>query len=455
MTGQLGVEKAVVPRLAAARPVSRRVLPDCLAIAAVLSLFPAVHDVKGMLTAPYALDEAWVAMSVRFPASDVLAVTSSSPVGWTLLLRLVPDTDYLRVVPLLFHLLCVPAAYLFARALRWPTAALGTIAGLAGALAVLLLPAQQIRHDLKQYTADAAVTLTLLALAAWTEGGWSRRRLGLLAALVPVGMVLSHATAIVTPAVFGGLMLAAAAARRWRRLADTAAAGLAAVGSVVAIYLSTSARGYNDAMKDYWADSMPSPAELPGHLAKQVGALSPAMGMPVPLVLVLLAGGVATIAARRRPATATAVVLLPLGAIILGVAEAYPLLELRTSHFLLVATAAVAGIGVAGAANAAASLASRSLPRVPRAPIAATLAGVLVGAFAVANLSWYRFDGDDPRVPVQTMTALEDIRSATSYVESHRTDRDVILVSGKARYGFVFYWTRGPVQRAPHDNGVG
>jgi hypothetical protein len=455
MTGQLAAEKADPPESTAAQPVGRRLLPDCLAIAAVLALFPVVHDVRGMLTASYSLDEAWVAMSVRFPVSDVLAVTSSTPVGWTLLLRPVPDTDYLRVVPFLFHLLGIAAAYLFARALAWRTTMTGRIAGLTCAGAVLLLPAQQIRHDLKQYTADAAVTLALLALAALTEGSWSRRRLGTLVALVPVGMAVSHVTAIVAPCVFVGFAITAAATRRWRRLAETAVAGSAAAACILGAYLAASARGNNRSLKDFWAANMPSAAELPGYLDKQADTLIPAMGAPAVLLLILLACGVATIAAHGRPAAATTVVLLPLAAVTLGVAKVYPLLELRTSHFLLVATAAVAGIGAAGAATTAADLAGRFHRRLPPTLVAAALTGVLLVGFAAANLSWYRFDGDDPRIPIRTMTALEDVRSATAYVRSHRAAQDVILVSGKARYGFVFYWDQDPVRRVPHGNAVG
>ena len=455
MTSQLMADDAPTPDLAATQPLRRRLLPDWLAIAAVLGLFPVVHDVRGMLIAPYSLDEAWVAMSVRFPVTDLMAVTSSTPAGWTLLLRLAPDADYLRLVPLAFHLLSVVAAYLFARALSWRTAALARIAGLGCAGAVLLLPAQQIRHDLKQYTADAAITLALLALAAWTEGGWSRRRLGILVALVPVGMAVSHVTAIVALCVFGGLTLTALAVKRWRRLAESAVAGLAAAASIVAVYLAVSARGNNGSLKDFWAANMPSLSALPGYLSRQVDALTPAMGAPAPLLLALLACGVATIAVHGRPAAATAVVLLPLAATTLGVAKAYPLLELRTSHFLLVAIAAVAGIGLAGAATAAADLARRWHPRVPHTAVAATISGALVAAFAASNISWYRFDGEDPRIPIRTMTALEDVRSAASYVESHRAARDVILVSGRGRYGFVFYWDQCPVRRVPHGNAVG
>ena len=38
---------------------------------------PVVHDVKTTLTAPYWLDEAWVALSVRFPLGDLPVTTSS------------------------------------------------------------------------------------------------------------------------------------------------------------------------------------------------------------------------------------------------------------------------------------------------------------------------------------------------------------------------------------------
>src|SRR5262249_26783056 len=85
------VEQVAPP--AQAPPVGRRDgLLDAAAVVALLALFPVVHDVPSLLHAPYFLDEAWVALSVRFPLSQLPLLTSSTPIGWSFLLRLVPDT---------------------------------------------------------------------------------------------------------------------------------------------------------------------------------------------------------------------------------------------------------------------------------------------------------------------------------------------------------------------------
>src|SRR5215470_6638881 len=47
-----------------------------------------VHDVGYLLRQPYWNDESWVAVTTRFPLTDLRATTSSTPIGWSVLLRL-------------------------------------------------------------------------------------------------------------------------------------------------------------------------------------------------------------------------------------------------------------------------------------------------------------------------------------------------------------------------------
>ncbi|MEU8184843.1 hypothetical protein AB0B85_08410 [Micromonospora sp. NPDC049044] len=421
----------------------------------MLALVAVVHDVKTMLTASYWLDEAWVALSVRLPLGDLPVTTASTPIGWTLLLRLVPDADYLRVVPLAFLCLGVVAAYGLGRLLRWPTRWLGIVAGFVCAMAVLLLPAQQVRHDLKQYTADAAVTVALLALGAWTEQTWSRRRLGVVAAVAATGIFVSHVTAIATPAVFGGLLLVTALQRQWARLRDVVVAGLGAMTVIVAVYFGISARGNNDAMREFWVGSFPTLTELPGYLSRQIDDLAPMLGASALVVGGLFIAGVVTLAWQGRPASAIAVLLLPVAVTTLGVGKFYPLLELRTSHFLLVATAAVAGLGVAGLAYGMAALVARGVPRVPSTVLTAAICAVLLMIFGINNGRWYRFDGNDPGFYF-TAIGVTDIRSATEYVNSHRSSNDAIVMNDLAWYGFAYYSRSDKVKLvAPADNTVG
>jgi hypothetical protein len=325
------------------------------------------------------------------------------------------------------------------------------LAGSVCALAVLLAPFQQLRHDLKQYTADAAVALVLLVLASRVEREWSRRRLAALVLAVPLGMLVSHPTAIVAGCVFGGLAVTLAARRQWRKLVECLAAGALALVAIATVYLTLSSRAGGAGMRSYWADFLPTLGELPDYLVRRTGTLWHLLGMPAAVLLGLVVCGVVTIARQGRPATAVAVVLLPLAAIALGVAQQYPLLDVRTSHFLLVVTLAVAGIGLCGAGLAIATV----LSPVGRTAIAAGICAVLLLGFAWANVQWYRFDGDEPDIPDKANYAIEDVRSATRYVAAHRDAGDVVVVSWSGRYGFLFYWPGEPIRWHPYANTVG
>src|SRR5829696_6963946 len=111
-----------------------------------------------LLSHAFWLDEAWVAASVRAPLRQLPMVSSSTPIGWALLLRLVPDVgppERLRLLPLAFAVAAVVAAYLLDRRL-------GRAQAVAAGLAAALAPSALRWPSLKQYTADAFVTLLLL-----------------------------------------------------------------------------------------------------------------------------------------------------------------------------------------------------------------------------------------------------------------------------------------------------
>src|SRR5579862_494595 len=63
-----------------------------------------VHHPVRMLTKPLWLDENWVAASIRAPLSEIIRVSSSTPLAFTLLLRLLPHQapSQLRLLPLIF-----------------------------------------------------------------------------------------------------------------------------------------------------------------------------------------------------------------------------------------------------------------------------------------------------------------------------------------------------------------
>jgi hypothetical protein len=272
---------------------------------------------------------------------------------------------------------------------------------------------------------------------------------------VPVGMLVSHTTAIMGACVFGGFVLVAAARRQWRRLGEAVVAGIAALVLIVTVYLSLSNRANTGGMKAFWAAYMPSPAQLPQYLVDNVHGLMPLFGMPGIILSALLVSGVLTIAVRGRPATAVAVVLLPLAMIVLGVAKIYPLLDNRTSYFLMTVVAAVAGIGMAGGALAVAELGRRVLGASRRLAVAAAFCALFVLLFAAVKIEWYRFDGSEPDVPAWTAIAMDDVRTPTNYVASNQRPGDVIVVNWLGRYGFAVYWHEGQVVRKPYPNTVG
>ncbi len=137
----------------AARPY---LIDICLAVVVGLAVL-LVHDVPYMLHHSLWVDEGWVADSVRARITLVPSMTSSTPLGWSLLLRLVPfgGPQRLRLVPLGFTMLAAAAGYLFGRELRLTRFATGILTGAA----VLLAPAMLLRDDLKQYTAEAFACL--------------------------------------------------------------------------------------------------------------------------------------------------------------------------------------------------------------------------------------------------------------------------------------------------------
>jgi hypothetical protein len=414
-------------------------IADATAAVLTVVLLLAVHDIPAMIRAHYWLDEAWVALSVRLPLADLPAATASTPLGWTALLRLVPGVERLRLLPFAFLVAAVLIAYAFGRSLGWASKPEGVLAGLAAAAGVIMLPAGHLRHDLKQYTADAAVALALITLLSVTERRWSRRRLAAIVAVIAVGMLISHPTAIMAICVASGLIITTLARRQWRRLVEALVTTAAAGAAVLLVYLGVTTRGRNQSLQSYWADYFPDLDDLGEYLGLRMSELQHFLGMPWPLLLVLAAAGVLVIARTGRPATAVALALLPLALVVLGVTGAYPLLDLRTSHFFLVLLATLAGLGVAGAAMAVARAFGRSRPG-PRTVAAAVVVVAVFLTFANANRDWLRLDDPDKKTPAHE-TAQGDIRAGVRYIEAHRQAGDVIVVNTLGSFGFALYWT--------------
>jgi hypothetical protein len=265
---------------------------------------------------------------------------------------------------------------------------------------------------------------------------------------------------LAVPAVFGGLVLATGVRRQWRQCRDTMVAALAGGALLLAVFVGVTGRNRNDVLRVFWQDYYPSAQDLPGYLVRRYDEHIALMGFVPTTLLVLLVVGVVFLFLHRNVAVGAAVLAVPVIAIGLGVARLYPLLDLRTSHFLLVTVQAVAGIGVGALVVGAARLVREVLDgarfaRPASAVVAAVLAVVALAGYAGNNRVWYRFDGSEPGFAQFTQPAVENTRAATSYVRAHIGPDDVLVLSGRARMSFAFYWADVPLVWQPYPNAIG
>jgi hypothetical protein len=401
-----------------------------------------VHDVGYVLRQPYWTDEAWVAVTTRFPVAQLPALTASTPIGWSVLLRLVTfgPGQTGRILPLAFAALAVGPAYLLARRLDWPDRPAAIAAGLLAAVAVLLVPAILIRDDLKQYTADACLTLVILAATARLERRWSAGALALLSVATWAGMLFSDAAAFAGAAVLAAVGLVELARRHWRRLAAAAvtAAGTAVLGA--AVYELFDARALVPGLNAYWrAYYVPVHAGLgpsASFVLSRFEYVHSRLGLgPAWLAVLLLMTGLVTIARRGRPATALAAALLWPEVAAVSAAGKYPFLDVRTSTFLTATTTVVAAIGVAGCC---AAVRSRFGGGLAGTGTAALLAAAALTAFVGQAVPFAR---GEP-IPAQ------NIRQQAQYLAGRTGPADPIVVEETASWGFAYYWPEGRPARA-------
>jgi hypothetical protein len=385
---------------------------------------------------PYWADEAWVAVLSRAPLSQWVSLSSSTPLGWLLLVRLVPDRDALRIVPLVFLVGDVIAAYAFARLLQWGSALMARAAGLAAALMVLLAPATLFRNDLKQYTADAFVALVLLTIAASLDRRRDRRVLIGFAAASILAVLLSTTSVFVTTAVFASLLAATMFAAPRSELRTVMLCGAAAGVTLTVFTASVLLPHDNPALRHYW-----NAWYLRGGLADDLHvtwlrlvADEHLLAMPALVFVTLVTAGCVVLWRLGHHVVAVAVPLLWVEMFVLGVAARYPFLDARTSHFLFVVSLAVAAVGVIGLLH------SISL----RSPLVA-------GGLAVIGAAALWFGA----VPAwRSALPNEDVRSQTLYVAAHRSPRDGVVVSLQSTYAFAFYWPAAHREYQPDRSGT-
>lgn len=456
------VERSGIPRRRRRRRrvrpqhAARRLRPGAAtAIDAVLVLLLGgavllVHDVGYLLGHPYWLDEAWVADSIRAPIRSLPRLTSSSPLGWAFLLRLVPDAGQgqsARLVPLLFCALAAMAGYVLGKELRLDRHLTGLLIGVA----VLLSPAMLIRADLKQYTAEVFASITVLALTARLENDWSRSRLLALGGFVAASLLIAPTDLFVGASAFGGVLVEAAIRRSPRRLAEAAVVGTATGIVAGALYLTLVARNVVPALEHYW-DGYYLSGGLSGvarELLLRSHQLAPLAGSGHLWVVVLLAlAGVMALAVAGRWALALTVPITVAANVVAAMAKAYPFGDPRTSTFWLVPVTVLMAVADAYLAHwtgrRAGFSAARWAARTARGAgeSRAGTWGRRATTAAVAALAlWIWVPSTHPYMRAHTISD-EDVRDQVVYLQAHYRPGDVVVVDELASFGFAFYDAR-------------
>ena len=401
-----------------------------------------VHDVPYILTTSYWNDESWVAITTKFPLPQLRAVVDSTPIGWAALLRVInmPGSQSGRLIPLAFAGAAAVTAYWFGRQLGWRQREAAIAAGALAATGALLVPSMLVRNDLKQYTADACMSLLALALTSRLEREWSRPRLAALSVAVWGGMLFSDAVAFIGVGAFIALCLVQLARRAWRRLAEAACVGAITAVLMVVVYKAfyaaavTAGLVYSPHFRYYYLPLRQGLHASLTFITASFSAVHNIFGLgPVWLALPLFVAGVVTVFWLDRPATAIALAALYPEMMAISAVHKYPFLDLRTSTFLFTITAVTAAIGVVGVCAAL-----RPLLGGWTGAVAVAVALVAAGGFYLHNASYVRIHS----IPA------EDERAQTLYVADHARPGDVILVNLSSNWGFAYYWPHGrPARR--------
>ena len=401
------------------------------ALVALTALAVAARRPAYLLSHPFWFDEAWVAASVRAPLSQLRTVTSSTPVGFVLLLRAIPPfggPERLRLLPLAFGAAALFPGWLLGRQLR---GAAGWVAAPLAAVAASLGPAALYRPGLKQFSAEAFVAVLLVAMLALVERAWSPRRLVGFGLLASTGFLVAHSALLVTAAAILGLAVSWLARRSWNRLAwlGAVAAGLAmAQGAVYRLFVAPANSG---AMLNYWKSTfIPTDQGVHGAAAfagaRAARALATLGLGPWMVAAGLAVAGVVALARAGLPATALVAPLLLAELVAAGLAGRFPFLDQRTSQFFLVLVTVVAAIGVAALATLVAG--SRWTIVLGVGMVLLLAASFVPAASAAAGKA----------IPD------ENVRGQIELVRAERRFGDVIVVSSGAAHAFGWYWPSPP-----------
>jgi hypothetical protein len=444
-----------------------------LAVAALLLLALVARRPGYILAESFWVDEGWVADSVRAPLEQVPLLTSSTPIGWTLLLRVVPPVggpQYLRLLPLAFAVASVLPAWWLGRRVGGALGRAAPLYAVAAGLAAAIVPAGLARNELKQYTADACLTLVLVLAAVRVEATWARGRLegppnvhgapagpdqpahpdrtrrryvpGPLATLAGACILafpFSNVAPLVAAGLLAGLAVATAARRAWRRLAELAVATAAVGLAQIALYAAVVSAGDNAAIRAYWSRwYVPIDQGLGAagsFAADRFGRALESLGLgPWPVSATLIGLGLVALVRAGLGGVALAPPLIAAGLVVAGALHRYPLLDRRTSLFATTLWMVLAGLGLAWL-----------VVQLTRWRPAVVLAVALVVAVAAVL------------VPAATRSAAsplpaEDFRTVVGHVLARRQPGDAVIASSLDGYPFAWYWPDQPsfvLTRAP------
>ena len=406
-----------------------------------------VHPFHLLLSRPYWFDESWVAVLTKAPLTKLPRVSSTTPIGFVVLLRLVPGSGLQRgrLVVLGFSALTASTAYVLTRGLGWEQRRTAQFAAAVVALAVMLMPVSLVRNDLKPYTCDGFCALLLLLLGLRAEQKKSRRSLFFFALGAAVAMPFSTTVLFMTVAVFAGLLASAALDRSWRRVVDILVVGLVAGVLLGGYFAAAVAPNVSSKVHTYWTNFYlaGSVSEVWSLVLNRFDLLSHYLAMPPPVFVGFFAAGIAMLVRLRARALAIALPLLWLEMGVLGRLERYPFLDLRTSQFVLVSSIFVVALGAVGVVLAVERLVSSLVPKPFAIAVAALLGGALAVSYAIGFVPYLR----NLNIPG------EDVRTETRAVAAHLRPGDILLINQSGNFGSSYYWPHAKVDFHRDDSG--
>lgn len=384
---------------------------DAVVMAMLVVIAVVLRRPSYQLSHPFWLDEAWVADSVAAGWRDIPRLTSITPIGWTAVLHLFGafGRDRLRLLPMALSAATVVPAYMLGFSVFR-----GRLQAVAVGAVVAAMPVALLRNDLKAYTADGLVALTLFLCTARLDARWSRLRVGTITAIGALGMLVSLTAPVVAAACLAAAVVVSAVRRSRIQLLESLS-GLAVLAvTSTAAYAALYRQTNTGVLHAYWhgtfAPNWPAARALLAGL--HVG--------PWWLALALAAAGVAVLLQRGRTATALVIPIVLAALVVAGALELYPFMNARTSYFLSVL------LTIAVAVTIAALLAASGRSAV----FARAAAVLLLIATATGTQATYG-----------TPLPAENVRDQVRRIRADRRPGEPIVVDRLAAFAFAYYWS--------------